>query len=388
MSNELYTFVKEALEKGQSRSAIQQALQRAGWQQEEVQKALASFAEVSFPVPVPKPKPYLQAREAFLFLISFITLYTTAFSFGILIFAFIEKLFPDPVSYGFFSPRGLTTALASIIIAFPLYLFMMWRLAKAASKDPERRQSKVGKWLTYITLVIAAGIIIGDLIAVLASLLSGELTSRFVLKALTVLAIAGSIFGYYLWSLQKEEKEKPAQSPKGIKAGPPQSGKVSLGGEKPIAARIFAGMVVVAVASAVVYGLTLVGTPAQQRLIQFDERRISDLQQITYAIDSYWERNKSLPESLEDLRDPRYYVQSLSDPKTGEPYEYQLTSATAYEICATFEAVYPQDEAQAMPRYSGGMSFWDHGIGRTCFSLEVRKLMTPTGEIVPVPVKP
>src|SRR3989344_8481317 len=188
MSNELYAFVKEALEKGQN--------------------VWASFAEVDFPGPVPKPKPYLQAREAFLYLISFISLYTTAISFGILVFAFISKFFPDPVSYEFSSPRGLTTALASIIIAFPLYLFMMWRLAKAAVKDPERRQSKVGKWLTYITLVIAAGIIIGDLIAVLSSLLSGELTARFVLKALTVLAIAGAIFGYYLWSLQREEREK------------------------------------------------------------------------------------------------------------------------------------------------------------------------------------
>ena len=388
MSNELYTFVKEALEKGQSRGAIERALQEAGWQQEEVQKALASFAEVSFPVPVPKPKPYLQAREAFLFLISFITLYTTAFSFGILMFAFIGKLFPDPISYGFFSPRGLTTALASIMIAFPLYLFMMWRLAKAAAKDPERRQSKVGKWLTYITLVIAAGIIIGDLIAVLASLLSGELTSRFVLKAFTVLAIAGSIFGYYLWSLQKEEREKPAQSPKGIKAGPPQSGKASLGGEKPIAARVFAGVVVVAVVSAVVYGLTLVGTPAQQRLIQFDERRVSDLQSITYNIDSYWQRNDSLPASLEDLRDPLYSLNSFVDPKTGEPYEYRVTSDTAYELCATFETDSSEYEGQALPYFPGGVSFWEHGIGRPCFSLEVRKATTEAGGLVPVPAKP
>ena len=373
MSNELYTFVKEALEKGQSRGAIERALQEAGWQQEEVQKALASFAEVSFPVPVPKPKPYLQAREAFLFLISFITLYTTAFSFGILMFAFIGKLFPDPISYGFFSPRGLTTALASIMIAFPLYLFMMWRLAKAAAKDPERRQSKVGKWLTYITLVIAAGIIIGDLIAVLASLLSGELTSRFVLKAFTVLAIAGSIFGYYLWSLQKEEKEKEEKT---------------ASREKSMGVRVFAGVIVVAVVSAVVYGLTLVGTPAQQRLIQFDERRVSDLQSITYNIDSYWQRNDSLPASLEDLRDPLYSLNSFVDPKTREPYEYRVTSDTAYELCATFETDSSEYEGQALPYFPGGVSFWEHGIGRPCFSLEVRKATTEAGGLVPVPAKP
>jgi len=55
--------------------------------------------------------------------------------------------------------------------------------------------------------VIAAGVLIGDLITILSSLLGGELTMRFLLKALVVFGIAGSIFGYYLSDLQKEEKE-------------------------------------------------------------------------------------------------------------------------------------------------------------------------------------
>src|SRR3989344_5706682 len=373
MSNELYAFVKESLEKGQNRSSIQQVLVRAGWQDEEVQKVLASFAEVDFPVPVPKPKPYLQAREAFLYLISFITLYTSAFSFGILVFAFIEKLFPDPVSYGFFSPRGLTTALASIIIAFPLYVFMMWRLARAAAKDPERRQSKVGKWLTYLTLVIATGIIIGDLIAVLSSLLGGELTSRFVLKALTVLSIAGSIFGYYLWSLQKEEKDKDT--------------KRQAAQQKPIGMRVFAGAVVAAIVLAVGYGLFLVGTPAQQRLITFDDRRVSDLQQITFAIDSYWERNKKLPDTLENLQDPRYYLQSITDPKTGAPYEYRSVSDASYELCAVFETDSKmRQDPRAVPK-PFSEQIWEHGIGRACFTLEVRASVTPLEEKIPVPAR-
>ena len=370
MSNELYAFVKEALGKGQERALIERALLDAGWQAEEVQKALDAFAEVSFPVPVPKPKPYLQAREAFLYLISFITLYISAFSFGVLVFAFIDKFLPDLLQYGGFFPRGLTTALASLIIAFPLYLFMMWRLAKAAAKDPERRQSKVAKWLTYITLVIAAGIIIGDLIAVLASLLSGELTTRFLLKAFTILAITGSIFGYYLWSLQREEKEKGE-----LAASAPRA----QAGEKPMAAKIFTGAVVVSVALTVLYGLMLVGTPAQQRLLQFDERRISDLQQITFAIDSYWERSKELPEVLEDLRDARYYVQSITDPKTGEPYEYIILTEDTYQLCAIFETDTASSQYQEKPR-AFSEELWNHGIGRACFTLEVRK---PQAEPIP-----
>ena len=209
MQNELSLLIKEALEKGQSREAIQSALQKAGWRQEEIANGLSLFADIHFPVAVPRPKPYLQAREAFLYLISFIALYVSAFSFGLLLFNFVDHWFPDPVSFRQgFSAGAIRMGLASIIVAFPLYLFMMWLLARGAVKDPERRRSKVGKWLTYLTLVVAAAIILGDLIVVVAGLLGGELTIRFILKALVVLAVTGSIFGYYLWSLQAEEKEK------------------------------------------------------------------------------------------------------------------------------------------------------------------------------------
>lgn len=207
MNAELYYFVKESLGQKIPRSSIQETLVRAGWDSEEVQKALASFADIDFPVPVPRPRPYLQAREAFLYLISFITLYITAFSFGALVFGFINKFFPDPLEFSY-RVVSFNTPLAAIIIAFPIYLFVTWRLSQATTKNPERRESRIRKWLTYLTLVVAAAVIIGDLIALVASLLGGDITIRFLLKAVTILAITGSIFGYYLSDLREEEKEK------------------------------------------------------------------------------------------------------------------------------------------------------------------------------------
>jgi len=204
MSNELHSFVKESLGSKQSRAAIRGALLSAGWQEQEIIKALNSFAEIDFPVPVPRRKPYLAAREAFLYLVSFITLYITAFSFGALVFAFIDIWFPDLLRFGGGIPR---TAIASLIVAFPIFLVITRALKKGAERDPERKESRVKKWLTYLTLVIAAGVLIGDLITVLSSLLGGELTMRFFLKASVVFLVAGSIFGYYLSDLQKEEKE-------------------------------------------------------------------------------------------------------------------------------------------------------------------------------------
>ena len=208
MNNQLYSFVKESLQKGLDRAAIRDAVLQAGWQEEEVRSVLSSFAEIDFPVPVPRPKPYLQAREAFLHLVSFITLYISAVSFGTLIFVFINRAFPDPLDFDKGLSSGpLTTAISSIVITFPLYLWLMWRLGKDAATKPELRESRVRKWLTYLTLVVAAGIIIGDLIALLSNLLGGDLTARFTLKALTILAVTGCIFGYYLWELQKTEQE-------------------------------------------------------------------------------------------------------------------------------------------------------------------------------------
>ncbi|MDP6704139.1 MAG: DUF5671 domain-containing protein, partial [archaeon] len=101
----------------------------------------------------------------------------------------------------------IRTSLAAIIVAFPLYVLLMRQLKRAEQRDPEQRQSKIRKWLAYLTLIVAAAIIIGDLIAVIAGLLGGELAIRFSLKALTVLVITGSIFGYYLQDLRREEKE-------------------------------------------------------------------------------------------------------------------------------------------------------------------------------------
>ena len=77
----------------------------------------------------------------------------------------------------------------------------------AVMRDPIKRASKIRRWLTYMTLFITAGFIIGDLIALVNNLLGGGLTWRFVLKVLTVAIIAGAVFGYYTWDLRHEEME-------------------------------------------------------------------------------------------------------------------------------------------------------------------------------------
>lgn len=210
MTSDLQQFVKDALEKGVSRPKIQEVLLHAHWQQDEIKNALDLYADVDFPIPVPRRKPYLSAREAFLYLVLFLTLYISAFSTGSLLFDYINRFFPDALNNYYSldaSAQSIRNATASLIITFPLFLFVSHLLRKAIQRDPEKRSSKVRKWLTYLTLFVAAGVIIGDLITLVSNLLSGELSTRFVLKVITVLLIAGTIFGYYLWDLRQEEEE-------------------------------------------------------------------------------------------------------------------------------------------------------------------------------------
>jgi hypothetical protein len=210
INEDLLSFVRDALARGLSRAQIEDALIRAGWRSDQVKSALTSFAEIEFPIPVPRPKPYLSAREAFIYLVLFTTLYISAYNVGSLVFQFINRAFPDPAAPAGFVEhirQDIRWSVASLVIAFPVFLYVSRLISRAVSRDPSKRASKIRKWLTYITLFISAGVIIGDLTTLVYNFLGGELTLRFLLKVMTVGVISGAIFGYYLWDLRQEESE-------------------------------------------------------------------------------------------------------------------------------------------------------------------------------------
>ena len=91
-------------------------------------------------------------------------------------------------------------------MAFPIYLLVSRAIVQDGRTHPEKLSSPVRKWLTYMALVIAAGVFIGDLIAALTYLLRGELTSRFLAKAFVVLVLSGGVFWYYFGGLRKSEE--------------------------------------------------------------------------------------------------------------------------------------------------------------------------------------
>ena len=211
IADELITFVKDALGHGVARAEVEQVLRRAGWSAEQVAGAMAAFADIDFVVPIPRPRPYVSAREAFMYVVMFTTLYTSAWSLGSLVFEFIDRAFPDPAMQRNveFSLAAIRWNLSSLVVAFPVFLSVGSLVARSIRRDPTKRASKIRRNLTYVTLFVASCMLLGDVTTLIYNLLGGELTVRFILKALTVALIAGAAFVYYLIELRHDEEEVP-----------------------------------------------------------------------------------------------------------------------------------------------------------------------------------
>jgi hypothetical protein len=210
--DDLALFVREGLSKGLPRTDIEQVLLKAGWRTEQIRDALRAYADVPFAIPVPRPTPYPSAREAFLYVVMFTTLYIAAFNLGALCFQLIDHWFPDPAWHR--NTRAVSEAVrwsvSYLIVVVPVFLYTASLVRKGIEADPARRLTQARRYVTYITLFVASCILLGDFATLIYRFLGGELTVRFVLKTIVVGVIAGSAFWYYLAGLRRDERELEA----------------------------------------------------------------------------------------------------------------------------------------------------------------------------------
>ena len=136
--------------------------------------------------------------------------------------------------------------------------------------------------------------------------------------------------------------------------------------------KIFLALAILVVVSSVSYGIYLVGSPGSQRTLKFDDRRVSSLNDISFAVASYWEDNARLPEELADLKDGYIFLQSVEDPETSLPYEYRVLSEKGYELCAVFTTDSAIQDRENPPPFTTRV--WAHKAGRVCFGLEAKPI--------------
>jgi len=297
-------------------------------------------------------------KDFFINLGAFIGLYTLVFSVLNLLFTVINAAYPQINSYSYYGgSNSISWPVSTIIIFFPIFIFLMWIMEREYILEPERQNQGIHKWLTYITLFVAGLVIAGDLVTVLYYFLDGqELTTAFLLKVLAVLVVLASVFTYYISDV---------------------SGKLTSRARK-----VWRVIALVIVAGSVVLGFVVLGSPRTQQLLKYDEQKINDLANINGQIDSYFYNNKKLPNKLEDISQGGYYVPVL-DPQSKKPYEYKKTSENTYELCAEFNKV--QETPQARGYIYGGNTSWAHKEGYSCFSFNVNLGNSSSG-LYPKPI--
>jgi hypothetical protein len=143
-------------------------------------------------------------KDVFLHLLAIIALYISAGTFISLIFNYINILYPDALDYYSVSSvyDSIRFSIATLIVTLPVYVLTTRFLNRSYVAEPSLRNLRIRKWLVYFTLFLTALIMMGDLVYLIYQLLNGDITLRFILKVITVLFVAGSIFWYYYMDLK------------------------------------------------------------------------------------------------------------------------------------------------------------------------------------------
>jgi len=292
------------------------------------------------------------AKHFVLQLGSLASLYLSLSFLLVLLFGLINLAFTDATdnvyqieSYG----NSVRLGIAMVLVFFPTYLTLTRLVNTSRRSGKDSSYLGLTKWLIYLSLLIGGGVLLGDLATVIMTFLEGEITTRFVLKALAVLLVVGAAFYYYLLDAKGYWLKREQRS------------------------ITFAGITTIFVLLVMAFGLSHIKTPSEVREYKLDQTQISDLQQIQWQLQDYLVVNGTLPMSLESLYQAAG-TELPSAPENRPAYTYGTTT-DGFELCATFAQASVPDDYMAVP-VSGGPGVkgqisnpdnWSHGPGEVCF---------------------
>jgi len=296
------------------------------------------------------------AKDFFINLGAIISLGMIVINLINLLFTTIDKVYPPTTNF-YYNESYISWPVASLIIFFPVYVLLMWLLEKSYITEPEKRNLGVRKWLTYATLFLAGLTIAIDLVTLLYCFIDGqELTAGFLLKVLIVLVVAVSVFFYYISDIVNRLNIKSR--------------------------KIWAEVSLAVVFCSIVLGFSVLGSPATQRMLKYDQQKVGDLQNINSQVINYYSNKGTLPKTLDEIGNTGYYISEV-DAQSGKTYEYQKTSNTTYNLCADFNKTSDDKNVTTshINPYDGDT--WVHGAGHYCFSQTINQNLYSK----PVPVR-
>ncbi len=282
-------------------------------------------------------------KDFFINLGAIVALYASVVSLINLLFTVINTSYPQ-INNGsnFFGSASISWPVATMIVFFPIFILLMWLLEKDYRVNPEKQSSGIHRWLTYITLFIAGLIIAIDLITVLYYFLDGqELNTGFVLKVIALLVIVSLIFSYYLSDVLGKLTAKSRNI-----------------------YRVISGLIII---GSIILGFAVLGSPQSQRMYKYDMQKVTELQNISYGVESYYSTHGTLPESVGQLQASDYLYGAGIDPQSNLPYEYEKTSKNTYNLCAEFNLASPEANQSDIYARPVGYKTWTHPAGYHCF---------------------
>ena len=294
-------------------------------------------------------KPKVGPKDFFLWLGALVALYSSVISIITLTFQYINSAFPDPLSYSYDPYSGsIKFAIATLIVAFPLFLVLMRLIRKDMTVHAEKSDLWVRRWALYLTIFVAGVTIATDLVTLIYYFLDGEITTRFILKVAIVLLVAAAGLMHFLADIWGYWIKFPQR------------------------AQYVGWGVGVLIVVTIGLGFLIIGSPMDARLYKFDEQKVNDLTSIQWQIVNYYQQKGSLPVALSELQDPISGFMVPVDPQTGAPYSYS-SNKLAFRLCASFNKdSRPNGQGMARPvepGIDGDMSYapWNHGTGDMCF---------------------
>lgn len=271
-----------------------------------------------------------------------------ALSTGMIIFQIINKNIPDILNIyqGTFSSETLKFAISALIISAPIFYVCLRQIFVNLKSGDLEKDSGIRKWLTYFILFVSSVVMIGWLIGTINTFLSGDLTAKFTLKALTAVLISAAVFSFYFYDIRRAEVQ---------------------GKNKIIQIYFYSSLVIIL--AAFVGSLFVVESPGETRDRRYDNLILDNFNNIDSAVSSYYLEYKKMPEGLNELKTEYSYLgdDSIKDPNKIS-FEYKVIDGKTYELCATFRTSNKNDNN---PEYSYYKDRWSHDAGYQCLRQKV-----------------
>lgn len=286
----------------------------------------------------------------------FVSLYIMAISIGFILHYYVDRWLPLNFEQLPDANRNIILIKLSFIIfivSFSLYSFLVIRNLKRVQQNISPLSLRIKKQFAYATLIIAAVIILFNLLQAISRFFNGGIETNILFHILVTVGLCLIIFFLNFKLIQQD---------------------------KPHANIIYFSLTFIAV---IIMLLIYIGfyTNNSFASITADQNRFFDYSILSNGVNSYFVMQGRLPTSLselEKLQSPHYPINE---------YQYDKTSDTSYNLCTSFSTdKYMNQTSSYTKLYYPTESNFEHKKGRDCMTYYIQDYMLPLSKLMPVDV--